>query len=57
MIVIRKDYDEKKVTKGVYENIYKPLGYNIVNKEVKKETITEQIKSEKIEPKKQDKRK
>ena len=37
MISIYKDKDMKVVTKGAYEQFYKPLGYNIIveNKEVK----------------------
>jgi hypothetical protein len=30
MIKIVKDNNEKVVTKGAYENFYKPLGYEIV---------------------------
>lgn len=35
MIKIVKNNDEKVVTKGAYENFYKPLGY-----EIYKETLT-----------------
>ena len=53
MIKIVKDKSEKFVTRGAYENFYKPLGYTIVgdsNKkrevETKKEEIKEEIKEE-----------
>ena len=33
--------DEKVVTKGAYESIFKPLGYKkVVSKEIKKEELT-----------------
>lgn len=48
MIRIRKDNNEKVVTKGAYENLYKSLGYDIINenrqtfeKEVEKEEYKE----------------
>lgn len=55
MIKIVKDKNEKYVTKGAYENFYKPLGYNIVNDgnksrgevDVKKE-VKEEVKEEVI---------
>ena len=36
MLKIIKDNNEKIVTKGAYENIYKPLGYIIVKAVYKK---------------------
>lgn len=42
MIRIYKDNDFKVVTKGAYNNFYKPLGYNIIVEQEK--TITEKSK-------------
>ena len=51
MIKIYKDKSEKYVTRGAYENFYKPLGYTIVGDsnqkrevETKKEEIKEEVK-------------
>lgn len=44
MIRIYKDRDSKFVTKGAYEQIYKPLGYNIILDEVK-EDIKDKIET------------
>lgn len=42
--------DEKVVTKGAYESIFKPLGYKtVVNKEIKKEEIKEELTGKKEE--------
>ena len=54
MIKIVKDKVEKYVTKGAYENFYKPLGYTTIddgNKELKREV---EIKEEEVEIKKVD---
>jgi hypothetical protein len=55
MIKIVKDKVEKNVTKGAYENFYKPLGYTIVNdgnKELKKEVeIKEEVEIKKVDNK------
>lgn len=42
MIKIYKDRDIKVVTNGAYEQIYKPLGYNIVIENIEPETVKEQ---------------
>lgn len=55
MIKIVKEKSEKYVTKGAYENFYKPLGYSITNdgnKEHKRE-VTPEIKDEKIKKSKE----
>ena len=51
MIRIYKDRDSKVVTKGAYEQIYKPLGYNIILDEVKEEIKykTETVETSKVE--------
>ena len=52
MIKIRKDGVEKIVTSGVYENLFKDLGYEIVDeKSVKKVVEPEKIevKADKVE--------
>ena len=42
--------DEKVVTKGAFESIFKPLGYKtIVNKEIKKEEVKEELTGKKEE--------
>lgn len=52
MIKIVKDKSEKYVTRGAYENFYKPLGYTIVGDSNKKrevevkEEIKEEVKEE-----------
>lgn len=50
MIKISNGITNKEVTKGAYENFYKPFGYNIVgNKEVKREVEQkEEVKEEVI---------
>lgn len=54
MIKIVKEKSEKYVTKGAYENFYKPLGYIIANdgnreerREVKPEIKKEEVKEAK----------
>lgn len=32
IVTIKKDKDMKKVTKGAYDNLYKGMGYTLVNK-------------------------
>lgn len=55
MIKIVKDKSEKYVTRGAYENFYKPLGYTIVGDSNKKrevevkEEIKEEVKEEEEE--------
>lgn len=62
MLTIKKDNNEKIVTKGAYENFYKPLGYIIItgdksnkkleNKEVEnKETTIKENKDKETEKK------
>lgn len=48
MIKIIKDKSEKFVTRGAYENFYKPLGYTIVGDSNKKREVEvkEEIKEE-----------
>lgn len=48
MITISKGKDTKIVTKGAYEQFFKPLGYTTVEKkaEVKEAKVTEEIKEE-----------
>jgi len=46
MIKIVKEKSEKYVTKGAYENFYKPLGYSIAN-DGNKEHKDEKIKKSK----------
>ena len=48
MVTIVKDENKKIVTKGAYDNFYKPLGYTIVvEKPIEKETIvTEKVKKD-----------
>jgi len=54
MIKIIKDKSEKFVTRGAYENFYKPLGYTIVGDSNKKrevevkEEIKEEVKEEEV---------
>ncbi len=54
MIKIIKDKSEKYVTRGAYENFYKPLGYTIVGDSNKKrevevkEEIKEEVKEEEV---------
>lgn len=54
MIKIFKDKSEKYVTRGAYENFYKPLGYTIVGDSNKKrevevkEEIKEEVKEEEV---------
>lgn len=55
MIKIVKDKVEKYVTKGAYENFYKPLGYTTINdgnKELKREVeIKEEVEIKKVDDK------
>ncbi len=56
MIKIVKDKVEKYVTKGAYENFYKPLGYTTTiddgNKELKREVETkEEVEIKKVDNK------
>lgn len=55
MIKISNGTTNKNVTKGAYENFYKPLGYSIVNdgnKELKKEVeIKEEVEIKKVDNK------
>lgn len=48
MIKIKKDNIEKEVTKGAYENLYKAMGFEIVEKqkpvEVKEAKVVEEPK-------------
>lgn len=39
MIKIKKDNDEKIVTKGVYENVFKRLGYELVDTKAKTKDV------------------
>lgn len=44
MIKIKKDNDEKLVTRGVYENVFKRLGYELVDEKTKaKEVVAKPI--------------
>lgn len=44
MIRIRKDNDEKLVTKGVYESVFKRLGYELVEPKAKaKEVVAKPV--------------
>ena len=65
MILIHKDNDMKKVTKGAFENFFEPLGYKIIKdataKEVTKEipkieTIDKEKKEEKVGSQKKNKK-
>lgn len=42
MILIHKDNDMKKVTKGAFETFFKPLGYTII-KDAKVKEVTKEI--------------
>lgn len=44
MIRIFKDNDVKIVTQGVYNNLYKPLGYKPIIEEKPKKTIVDENK-------------
>ena len=46
MIKIVKDKNKKYVTKGAYENFYKPLGYTIVDDGNKKSEREVEIKKD-----------
>lgn len=48
MIRIYKDNDNKCVTKGAYENFYKPLGYKIVL-DIKPQQIEETKEESKVQ--------
>lgn len=53
MIRIFKDNDVKLVTNGVYNSLYKPLGYKPiieVKEEPKKEPVVVQPKKEEVKP-------
>lgn len=44
MIKIKKDNDEKIVTKGVYESVFKRLGYELVETKAKaKEVVAKPV--------------
>ena len=47
MIRIFKDNDVKVVTQGVYNNLYKPLGYKPVIEESKPKAVVKEPKVEK----------
>lgn len=49
MIKIIKENNEKTVTKGAYENFYKPLGYIIVNDKQPSKKEVEIKKSEELD--------
>jgi len=51
MIRIFKENDIKVVTNGVYNSLYKPLGYKPVIEEVKEEQVI-QPKKEEVKPEK-----
>ena len=50
MIRIFKDNDVKLVTNGVYNSLYKPLGYKPIIEEPKKEPVVVQPKKEEVKP-------
>ena len=57
MIKIIKENNEKTVTKGAYENFYKPLGYIIVNDKKTKKKEVEIKKSEELDKDKETQKK
>ena len=57
MIKIVKDKVEKYVTKGAYENFYKPLGYIIVNDKQPSKKEVEIKKSEELDKDKETQKK
>lgn len=57
MIRIYKDNDVKLVTQGVYNSMYKPLGYKPIIEETKPKAVVKEPKVEEpkvVEPKEQD---
>lgn len=48
MIRIYKDNDVKVVTKGVYNSLYKPLGYKPIIEEKKPKVVIQQPKDETV---------
>lgn len=54
MILIHKNNDMKKVTKGAFENFFKPLGYKIIKDAVAKEVTKEIPKIETIDKESKD---
>ena len=57
MLKIKKDNNEKIVTKGVYEDFYKPLGYIIVNDKQPSKKEVEIKKSEELDKDKETQKK
>ena len=57
MIKIIKENNEKTVTKGAYENFYKPLGYIIVNDKQPSKKEVEINKSEELDKDKETQKK
>lgn len=57
MIKIIKENNEKTVTKGAYENFYKPLGYIIVNDKQPSKKEVEIKKSEELDKDKETQKK
>ena len=60
MITIVKDNDVRTVSKGLYEDLYKSMGFTPIEDEVKKEVkvvkeekvVEDEVKEEKFQPKK-----
>lgn len=57
MLKIKKDDNEKIVTKGAYEDFYKPLGYIIVNDKQPSKKEVEIKKSEELDKDKETQKK
>ena len=57
MLKIKKDNNEKIVTKGAYEDFYKPLGYIIVNDKQTSKKEVEIKKSEELDKDKETQKK
>lgn len=57
MLKIKKDNNEKIVTKGAYEDFYKPLGYIIVNDKQPSKKEVEIKKSEELDKDKETQKK
>lgn len=57
MLKIKKDNNEKTVTKGAYEDFYKPLGYIIVNDKQPSKKEVEIKKSEELDKDKETQKK
>lgn len=57
MIKIIKENNEKTVTKGAYEDFYKPLGYIIVNNKQPSKKEVEIKKSEELDKDKETQKK